>query len=106
PQQLGTPLAALAEPLQQLPQQMMQGVQQTQQVDVPPGPGAEGAPQPDGRGPQEDAPVGPESGEQATATQDTNDADAQPGSGAAPQVDPVIGPANRSSTDAASPPQR
>ncbi|MCH9730092.1 MAG: ESX-1 secretion-associated protein [Actinomycetia bacterium] len=110
PQQLGTPLAALAEPLQQLPQQMMQGVQQTQQVDVPPGPGPEGAPQPDSRGLQKDAPAGPESGEHATATQDTNDADAatdtQPGSGAAPRVDPVIGPANRSSTDAASPPQR
>lgn|GEM_PF-2457404 len=110
PQQLGTPLAALAEPLQQLPQQMMQGVQQTQQTDVPPSPGPEGAPHPDSRGPHEDAPVGPESGEHATATQDTNGADAapgaQPGSGAAPQIDPVIGPANRSSTDAASPPQR
>lgn len=31
---------------------------------------------------------------------------ARPDSGAAPQIDPVIGPANRSSTDAASPPQR
>ncbi|MGB0972538.1 MAG: hypothetical protein ACPGVG_16495, partial [Mycobacterium sp.] len=82
-------------------------VQQTQQTDVPPSPGPEGAPRPDGDGNQEDTPVESEPGEHVAASQNTKDADAapdvQPGSSAAPQVDPVTGPANRSSTDAASP---
>ena len=82
PQQVGAPLAAVAEPLQQLPQGMMEG----------------------------GIPAGSESGEHADAPQDTNDADvtpgAQPDSGAAPPIDRVTGPANQSGTDAASPRQR
>lgn len=75
-QQLGAPLTALGQPLQQLPQQVMQGIQQTGQTEAAGEAGTADAhrPEPGGADPGEGAASGAEPGAGTARVQPRHDA--------------------------------